>query len=87
MEVAILEMPIDQNYKVRLDGEHLAGFIRREVVDDGPDAWSVTMEYDGVERQLKRECTTREAAAFLMLHHHFELQVRGIRKEQADADS
>ena len=72
MEIHIIEMPADGTYRVSLDGEKMRGYLVK-----GPDGKFIVFPA-GKSSQLRTRPQSREAAAMLLLFHHFTEERRTI---------
>lgn len=87
--VAIIELPAEGRFKVKVDEQETGSFIGRLPDKDG--LWGVWSTHsDGHERQSKITPHSREGAAMLAAYLHFEHERRSIenaREAEGDADS
>lgn len=73
MVISILEMPAEGTYVITLDGERIKGYIRHHQVKD---VWVVKTG----DSDLRTQPVSREAAAMLLLFHHFTNERRKIKE-------
>ena len=82
MQVAILEMPAEQSYKVKLDETDVPGYLKKNQRNE-----RFVVHYkdrEGAMSTLRTEPWSREGAACLLLFHHFEQERRRIREQEAE---
>ncbi len=87
MHIAIIEMPAEGVFKVKVDENEVNGHIHR-LAETGEagflQRWEVWLTED---KPLKTQPLSREAAAALIVYHHFETERRAIEKRRRAADS
>ena len=84
MQIAILEMPAEQVYHVKLDEDTVPGYLKRNKHNE-----RFRVHYkdrEGAMSTLRTEPHSREGAAMLLLFHHFEQERRVIREANAGVE-
>lgn len=80
MEVAILEMPTENVWRINLDGQRIAGHFKP---DPHKEEWRYLVYPGDRDKPLRTEPHSREGAAMLLLFHHFEEERKRIEASRA----
>jgi len=76
MQIGILEMPAEGTWRVQLDGELIPGYLKLNIRNG---RWTIKFNRDGKLEPLRTEPHSREAAASLLLFHHFEQERKRLK--------
>ena len=82
MQIAILEMPAENVWGVKVDDLRIPGHLKKNPRNE--DRWQVFYPKDGVATQLRTEPWSVQGAACLLLFHHFEGERKRLRELEAE---